>query len=176
VAISERDEDVVMPDSLGPQRSKTNRLIFDLVVCLVLLAFSTLVMVCMSVDYLEHLRGEAQRKALGQFVTWWLILAPIPPVLYMGSRILWRAVERAPAMHRIATRSAIVAFFFSPSLVGAAGPTGGVMLPGPAFVMLLFGQWQFKLWLGLLPILVCWPMILLVFCSRERWPPRRRPI
>ena len=157
-----------MLDSLAPQRGKTNWLITDLVVGLALLAFSTMVMGCMSFDHIEHLRGEAQRKALAQFVMWWQVLAPIPSVVYLCSRILWRAVAGAPDILRVATRSAILAFFFAPSLVGGACPTGAFFLPGPAFVMLLLGQSHLKLWLGLLPILVCWPIILLVLESREQ--------
>jgi hypothetical protein len=73
---------------------------------------------------------------------------------------------RYDSWSRVLNRSMTLAFFFAPSVVGAGGPTGAFFLPGPAFLMLLFGQWRFKFWLGVLPIVVAWPVFLLVCCSR----------
>jgi hypothetical protein len=148
---------------------------WDILIGLVYVAFATLILLCISIDSLEQARGEAARRLWGDFLTIWLMLVPIPLVLFVGSRVLWRAVTTAPPFFRQLTRATILAFFFAPSFVGAGGPTGAFFLPGPAFLMLIFGQSQFKFWLGLLPILIAWPIALLVYPAWERRRSRSLP-
>src|SRR5262245_18115614 len=81
--------------------------------------------------------------------------------------------QRDP-LPRVWFRSVVLAFFCAPSIVGAGGPTRAFFLPGPAFLMLLFGQFRFKFWLGLLPILLSWPLFLLWCCVRAKWLPRSK--
>jgi hypothetical protein len=142
--------------------------VISIVVGLVYAALATLILLCMAIDHLEQLRGEAARRAWGQFATLWLVAVPIPLVLLVGTRILWRVVAQAPGYLRQLTRATLLAFFLAPSFVGEGGPTGAFFLPGPACLMLLFGQWQFKFWLGLAPILVAWPIALVAYSVWER--------
>ena len=158
------------PNPLAAKVGRRNWLLIEILLGLAYVAFATLILGCMSIDHLESLRGEAARKAWGQFLILWLILVPIPLLLYAGSRLLWRAVARAPRAVCGLVRSAILAFFFAPSLVGAAGPTGAFLLPGPAFLMLILGQWHLKFWLGLLPILIAWPVAIWAYSA---WETRR---
>ena len=41
------------------------------------------------------------------------------------------------------------------------------MLPGPAFLMLIFGQWHFKFGLGVVPILIAWPVAIVAYSLWE---------
>jgi hypothetical protein len=101
-------------------------------------------------------------------VVGWLIFAPLLFVVAYTASLAWRQTSQAQASVRIPIRSFYLAYFLAPSLVGAIGHTGGFLLPGPAFLMLTFGQWNLKLALGAIPILICWPIACAIYSLKHR--------
>ena len=96
-------------------------------------------------------------------VVGWLLFIPI--MLFMLATIVpvWRRTHNPSLFRGVPIRSIYLAYFLAPSVVGLGGPTGAFLLPGPAFLMLTFGQWYLKGIFGVLPITVCFVLILPIY-------------
>jgi hypothetical protein len=101
------------------------------------------------------------------FLWGWVIFVPLLVFMIGTAYPTWRWTAHKELPLKVLVRSVYLTYFLSPSLVGAGGHVGGVLLPGPAFLMLTFSQWWLKLHFGAAPILLCWPLFALFYYLRE---------